>query len=204
MLQRIVRLFPLYLLGTVAVYLTRLAFTLGACLIAPASSYADRKIKIRRDLDGDGHYNTKTLKVSGRHSHSRQHYGHSGHHYGYNRRSYSRPYSYYNYGYSRPYYSYGPSFGLSFYSRPSYYYSEPSYYSDSYVYRSAPRTVSSYEGSLAADVQQALKRRGYYKGGIDGDIGPASRSAIRAYQSDRGLAVTGRIDRSLLEALGIG
>lgn len=186
-----------------------LALTLGACFIAPASSYADRKIKIRRDLDGDGHFNTKTIKLSGRghygYGHSHRHYGHNRHYYGgYSRPYYSRPYGYSSYGYSRPYYSYGPSFGLSFYSRPSYYYSEPAYYSERTVYRSAPRVSTSFEGSLAADVQEALKRRGYYRGGIDGDIGPASRSAIRAYQSDRGLSVTGRIDRSLLEALGIG
>ncbi len=178
-----------------------LALTLGACLMAPASSYADRKIKIRRDLDGDGHYNTKTYKIPSRgyygNGHHHRHYGN----YGY-RRPYYRPYNYY--GYSRPYYGYGPSFGVSFYSRPSYYYSEPAYYSERYVYRSTPRVSGSYSDSLAVDVQQALKRRGYYKGGIDGDIGPASRSAIRAYQSDRGLPVTGRIDRALVDALGIG
>jgi peptidoglycan hydrolase-like protein with peptidoglycan-binding domain len=57
---------------------------------------------------------------------------------------------------------------------------------------------------LAAEVQQELKRRGYYQGSIDGNIGPMSRSAIRAYQADRGLSVTGRVDRSLLDALDIG
>lgn len=170
------------------------AVTLAACLVSPASSYADRKVSVWRDRDGDGHFNKKTFNVP-----SRGHYDHGGH-YGYrdfgHRSYYRRPYSY-DYGYYRPYY-YGPSFGLSFYSSPSYYYSEP------YVYRPAPRVSGSYEGSLAADVQEALKHRGYYKGSVDGDIGPASRSAIRAYQSDRGLSVTGRIDRSLLESLGIG
>ena len=53
------------------------------------------------------------------------------------------------------------------------------------------------------DVQRALKRRGYYAGAIDGDIGPGSRSAIRAFQADRGLRVTGRIDSTLLRSLGI-
>lgn len=171
------------------------ALTLAACLVSPASSYADRKVSVWRDRDGDGHFNKKTFNVpSNRHYYHDDHFRHRD--YGYRRDYYRRPY-FYDYGYDRPYY-YGPSFGLSFYSRPSYYYSEP------YVYRSAPRASTSYEGSLAADVQEALKRRGYYKGSVDGDIGPASRSAIRAYQSDRGLSVTGRIDRSLLEALGIG
>lgn len=176
------------------------ALTLAACLISPSSSYADRKVKVWRDLDGDGHFNKKTYSVP-----SRRHY-YGGHHGG---RHYSRDYGYrrhyyprsYDYGYYRPYsYSYGPSFGLSFYSQPSYY----TNYTTRSVYRTAPRVSASYEGSLAADVQEALKRRGYYRGAVDGDIGPASRSAIRAYQSERGLSVTGRIDRSLLEALGIG
>ena len=41
-------------------------------------------------------------------------------------------------------------------------------------------------------------------GSIDGDIGPGSRSAIRNYQADRGLAPTGRIDSALLRSLGAG
>jgi peptidoglycan hydrolase-like protein with peptidoglycan-binding domain len=53
------------------------------------------------------------------------------------------------------------------------------------------------------DVQQALRRRGYYHGSIDGDAGPGTRGAIRAYQDDRGLAVTGRIDAALVRSLGI-
>ena len=180
------------------------ALTLAACLVSPTSSYADRKVKVWRDLDGDGHFNKKTYRLSSRRHHYGNHHRHSGHHhrhYGHHR-SYYRPYSYnygYNYGYNRPYY-YGPSFGLSFYSQPSYY----TNYTTRSVYRTAPRAAASYESSLAVDVQEALKRRGYYRGAVDGDIGPASRSAIRAYQSERGLSVTGRIDRTLLEALGIG
>lgn len=61
---------------------------------------------------------------------------------------------------------------------------------------------SSYSSpSLGIDVQRGLARQGYYRGPIDGDIGPGSRSAIRAFQADNGLAPTGRIDRRLLEAL---
>ena len=61
---------------------------------------------------------------------------------------------------------------------------------------------SGYSGrSVEIDVQRGLSRRGYYRGTIDGDIGPGSRSAIRAFQADNGYAPTGRIDRGLLEAL---
>lgn len=105
-----------------------------------------------------------------------------------------RSYPSYGYGYSpfyRPYpYSSGPTLGFSYYSRPS------TVYRGQTVYRS-------YSDSLAVDVQQELRRRGYYRGPIDGDIGPGSRHAICAYQDDRGLAVTGRIDSSLLRSLGI-
>ena len=105
----------------------------------------------------------------------------------------------YGYGYYRtspyysssPYYYSRPSIGLSYYSRPS------------GVYRGR-EVYSSYSDSLAADVQRELRRRGYYRGAIDGDIGPGSRSAIRDYQYDRGLSATGRIDSSLLRSLGIG
>ena len=55
--------------------------------------------------------------------------------------------------------------------------------------------------SVEIDVQRGLARRGYYRGPIDGDIGPGSRASIRAFQSDNGFAPTGRIDRGLLEAL---
>ncbi len=191
----------------------------GVCVAAPASSFADRKVKVYRDLDGDGHFNKKTYNV-GR-GHHRDHHGHGynrgnygyGRGYGYGGRGYrygGRGYGHGGYGYGSPYgygsgYGYGsyygyarPSIGVSLYSSPSYYTRER--YT---TYRSQPRS-SSYDNELSVEVQQALKRRGYYRGSIDGDIGPGSRSAIRSYQADRGLSVTGRIDSSLLRALGIG
>src|SRR5262245_6737879 len=42
--------------------------------------------------------------------------------------------------------------------------------------------------------QRQLKERGYYTGPVDGVIGPATENALRAYQRDRGLKVTGRLD----------
>jgi peptidoglycan hydrolase-like protein with peptidoglycan-binding domain len=52
-------------------------------------------------------------------------------------------------------------------------------------------------------VQRVLRKRGYYLGPLDGDIGPRSRSAIRDYQAEHGLEVNGRIDDPLLRSLGI-
>jgi len=57
--------------------------------------------------------------------------------------------------------------------------------------------------SVAVQVQNVLSQNGYYSGAIDGLIGPASRRAIRAYQADHGLSVTGRIDSELLQSLGV-
>lgn len=119
----------------------------------------------------------------------------------------------YSQPYCAPHYSSRPSISLGFYTTPSYYRSSDYYY-DSYptrtyttrtVYRTVPRTSysSGYSDDLAVDVQRALARRGYYRGGIDGDVGPGTRAAIRSYQYERGLTVTGRIDSSLLRSLGV-
>ena len=104
--------------------------------------------------------------------------------------------------------SFGYGHGSSYYRHSPYYYSRPSL---GFSYYSRPSTVyrgysayGSYSDSLAVDVQRELRRRGYYRGPIDGDIGPGSRAAIRNYQYDRGLSATGRIDSSLLRSLGIG
>jgi len=56
---------------------------------------------------------------------------------------------------------------------------------------------------VEAAVQRELRARGYYGGAIDGAIGPRSREAIRAYQSDYGLHITGDINRQLLDSLGL-
>lgn len=52
-------------------------------------------------------------------------------------------------------------------------------------------------------VQVELQRRNYYKGAIDGQIGPGTQNAISRYQADNGLQVTGTINKALLVSLGI-
>jgi len=69
------------------------------------------------------------------------------------------------------------------------------------AYRGA--RVSDAGDSLAMDVQHALQEQGYYHGEIDGDIGAGTRGAIRQYQYDQHLEVTGRIDKALLRSLGM-
>jgi peptidoglycan hydrolase-like protein with peptidoglycan-binding domain len=57
------------------------------------------------------------------------------------------------------------------------------------------------EPPLNMRVQRALYRLGYYKGMIDGVIGPKSRQAIAAFQANHGLHVTCEIDDELVSAL---
>ena len=55
------------------------------------------------------------------------------------------------------------------------------------------------------DVQSALLTRGYKLPvyGADGEYGPETASAIKAFQHDRGHAETGEINAALLDALGL-
>jgi hypothetical protein len=57
---------------------------------------------------------------------------------------------------------------------------------------------------VVADVQTALQEQGYYKGEVDGLIGPLTRQALAEYQSAQGLYATETIDQPTLESLGLG
>jgi hypothetical protein len=56
---------------------------------------------------------------------------------------------------------------------------------------------------VVADVQGVLKEQGYYKGEIDGLVGPQTREALTAYQEAAGLPPTASIDEPTLESLGM-
>lgn len=43
------------------------------------------------------------------------------------------------------------------------------------------------------DIQIALQNAGFYKGKIDGDIGPLTEKAIREFQAKHGLIVDGKV-----------
>jgi peptidoglycan hydrolase-like protein with peptidoglycan-binding domain len=45
---------------------------------------------------------------------------------------------------------------------------------------------------------------GYYKGEVDGLLGPLTREALTGYQADNGLYSTAAIDEPTLASLGMG
>lgn len=51
--------------------------------------------------------------------------------------------------------------------------------------------------------QQALQQGGFYKGTVDGKMGPHTRQAIRSFQQSKGLHATGHLNQKTLTALGV-
>ncbi len=48
-------------------------------------------------------------------------------------------------------------------------------------------------------VQERLKREGVYAGPVDGEMNAQTEAALRAYQQQQGLPVTGAVDRETLK-----
>ena len=94
-------------------------------------------------------------------------------------------YYYWDRGYWYPAYGYDPAYSRYTYDEPIYGYNQME-----------PRQVM-------VRVQRELRREGYYRGAIDGLIGPMTRSALARFQRDAGLRVTRRIDGPTLAALGV-
>ncbi len=96
-------------------------------------------------------------------------------------------YYYQNNGYWYPAWGYRPSAEYYAYDGPIY-----------VGHRSEP------PDQVIADVQSALQQTGYYKGEVDGLLGPLTREALTSYQDDQGLPSTAAIDEPTLDALGMG
>lgn len=56
---------------------------------------------------------------------------------------------------------------------------------------------------VIADVQTELQQMGYYRGEVDGLLGPLTREALTGYQNDQGLTATAAIDEPTLDSLGL-
>jgi len=52
-------------------------------------------------------------------------------------------------------------------------------------------------------IQQALKNAGLYDGKVDGTIGPKTKKAIEAFQSQNGLKADGKVGRKTWKALSV-
>ena len=96
-------------------------------------------------------------------------------------------YYYWNNGYWYPAWGYNPSAEYYAYDGPIYvgHHAEP-------------------PDKVIADVQAVLQQMGYYRGDVDGLLGPLTREALSAYQADNGLTTTAAIDEPTLDSLGMG
>jgi hypothetical protein len=96
-------------------------------------------------------------------------------------------YYYWNNGYWYPAWGYSPSAEYYAYDGPIY-----------VGHRAEPAD------QVIADVQAELQQMGYYRGEVDGLLGPLTRQALTAYQADQGLTTTAAIDEPTLDSLGLG
>lgn len=114
------------------------------------------------------------------------------------------PYDYYyGYGYGYPY-SYGYNsfdYGYNGSNSYDYGYNQRGAY-DENVYGQNGYSDQSANSSVAA-AQDRLTRGGYYRGQIDGVLGPETRHAIVRFQSNHGLSVTGELTPDTLNAMGL-
>jgi Putative peptidoglycan binding domain len=95
-------------------------------------------------------------------------------------------YYYWNNGYWYPAWGYNPSAEYYAYDGPIY-----------VGQRAEP------PDKVIADVQAVLQQMGYYKGEVDGLLGPMTREALATYQADQGLTQTAAIDEPTLDSLGM-
>jgi hypothetical protein len=95
-------------------------------------------------------------------------------------------YYYWNNGYWYPAWGYDPAAAYYAYDGPIY-----------VGHRGEP------PDRVIADVQAELQQMGYYKGDVDGLLGPLTREALAAYQADQGLTQTAAIDEPTLDSLGL-
>jgi len=144
-------------------------------------SYAGRQYSGTRYYSGIPRYRANTY------------YGGTRYYYGggsYPYYSYYSGWPYSNWGYSTSwgYYPYSYSGGYPYSSYNNYSYYMPTY---------------GYNASLVASVQRRLGQLGYYRGVVDGVVGPQTRGAIAAFENRNGLVVDARISRPLLDRLGL-
>lgn len=97
------------------------------------------------------------------------------------------------------------AFGAPYYWNAGYWFPAWGYNSNAYYAWDGP--IYGYNrlppDQVIANVQAELQQQGYYRGEVDGLIGPLTRGAIADYQRDHGLYTTSTIDQPTLQSLGI-
>jgi peptidoglycan hydrolase-like protein with peptidoglycan-binding domain len=66
----------------------------------------------------------------------------------------------------------------------------------------AATPIIAQRGHDIEQLQKALKQQGHDPGPIDGEFGPQTSAALRAYQQEQGLNATGQLDDATLVKLG--
>jgi hypothetical protein len=114
------------------------------------------------------------------------------------------------YYYGSPGYYYGAGLNYPYYGNySSWPYVSYGYYPYSYYYGGYPNAYSyyqpgyGYDTATVAAVQRRLGELGYYRGMVDGVIGPQTRGAIAAFESSHGMSVDGMITTRLLDRIGL-
>jgi chemotaxis protein histidine kinase CheA len=96
-------------------------------------------------------------------------------------------------------------FGAPYYWNAGYWFPAWGYYPNAYYAWDGPIYAHNRlpPDQVIANVQAALQQQGYYRGEVDGLIGPLTRGAIADYQRDHGLYMTSTIDQPTLQSLGM-
>src|SRR5467141_4104160 len=93
-------------------------------------------------------------------------------------------------------------FGAPYFFNAGYWYTAWGYNPNAYYAWDGPIYAYNHlpPDQVIANVQAALQEQGYYRGEVDGSIGPLTRAAIADYQRDHGLYETAAIDEPTLES----
>jgi hypothetical protein len=121
-------------------------------------------------------------------------------------------YPYYGYGYYGYPYNYGYGYYPNGYSGDyGYGYTDPGAYNDQSGYNNGYNDQSGYQNgyggqsanSAVAAAQDRLSQDGFYRGQIDGVLGPETRHAIVRFQTKHGLGISGELTTETLNAMGL-
>ena len=107
---------------------------------------------------------------------------------------------YYGYGYGYPS-GYGYGYGYGYDNGNGYGYDDSGAYPGQSGYQNGYNDQSA--NSSVAAAQDRLAQQGFYRGQVDGVLGPETRHALVRFQTNRGLRINGELTTETLNALGL-